>query len=590
MGVQSSEIVLDQVVHVHGFGYRGHVYDLQTATGYILAEGLATKNCTWYPWDDRRFRRDEAIDDAKRKKTERELLLERLGRKRHRELARLLPRTFKNKFLPEDVEDAWNPNQPREPAGSPEGGQFASITGGGISGGATGGPAKAPANKLFTPSSDKAHHEKRVSDTLLNPVKRNDNYRYIVGQLVKEAKGHGASVDIIAALRTKIGESFYKQGLVKKEKGAEDQAQSMFAKGKSYGYNPTVGEAMAAMAAPVAKPQEIEPGPSVLPAMQVGPASWETKLEQQKAAVAQAAQPKPTAAELEKAKKVGPFYPVPASAKGKESVAAWNEKWASKQVTDPHELEQKVAEYKAAKAWVEKHEAAAQAEQAAKLKAEQAAAKAKEEAESAAHQAEIAKIAAELGLTPNDADQVDTLISLAGGDKAKIVLQFKSFQESGKGKHGLPITPFESAMIQSYVGSAYGHANRQLREGVWDMKTHVFAAAIQKALTKLPAYNEVLKRGFTAKTTEQSQYEVGKIVHWNAFSSCGKSSSFGGNMQCTITPLAGDKTRARDLGPMNPSEAGGEVLYMAKSSFKVSKVQGSPGGSMHVWLDEVESF
>ena len=145
-------------------------------------------------------------------------------------------------------------------------------------------------------------------------------------------------------------------------------------------------------------------------------------------------------------------------------------------------------------------------------------------------------------------------------------------------------------MLQSYVGSAYGAANRQLREGAWDVRTHIFANAIQKALVKLPPYNAEVKRGFGAKVTEQAQYEVGKIVHWNAFSSCGKQSSFYGNMMCTIQPLAGDKTRARDLGPMNPNKAGGEVLFMAKSSFKVVSVTGKPGGTMHVHLQEVETF
>jgi hypothetical protein len=323
--------------------------------------------------------------------------------------------------------------------------------------------------------------------------------------------------------------------------------------------------------------------------------AWETKLEQQKVAM----QPQATAAELEKAKKVGPYYPAPTSEVGKAAVKAFNEKWATK-TPESHELEQKVAEYKvtkAALAHVEQQEAIAveqaAAEQkklaAAKAKAELAAVKAAAAAKMAAHKEKIEKIAAEIGLNPKDAEQVDSLIQLAGGDTDKIIQQFKKFQEAGVGIHGLPITPFEAAMIQSYVGSGYIRANEELRKGNWSMQTHTFARAIQTALNKLPIYTDVLKRGFNlVNSKDQEIYtEVGSVVNWPAFSSCGKSSSFSGNMQCTITPLPSN-TRARDLGPMNPTEKGGEVLYMANSTFKVTKVQGKPGGSMHVWLDEVE--
>ena len=818
--------------------------------------------CTWFPWDDKRFSRDEAIEDA-RKKTERELLLEQLGRKRHRALARLAPRKFENRFL---REDAWNPNQPREPAGTSEGGQFASITGGGISGGATGGPA-APKKKLFEPSKDKAHHEMRVQNTLQDEAKRNDNYRYIVGKLVEEAKSHGADVSIISGLKQKIGESYYKQGLLKKEKGLEAQANAMIYKGKQYGYQPTLAESNQEHA-PTPKPDPIpfdppelttgaEPGtpayegeqaeakatiPGATPAWtkvggQAGsvaggfylapmtgqkwyvktpkteahvnadllsnqlyklagvPVSHEVKtvlegkpavasefipgtktysqgtLDEQGGAIlylrenfavdawlgnrdvmgqdnnnvllspsgvpfridqggtlmyraqgetkefgstvgeitsmrdpkinaqtasvfgnmtdaevsasidkvlaipdysiialvnqhglagqgvaatliarknwlaeyqktldvpgadlpahvkaaaeaeieAEAAEEEllggqtewmtkleqkftkatATAAELEKAKKTGTFYPAPTSELGKAVVKAFNEKWATK-TPEAHELEQKVAEYKATKAAlakIDEMEAEVAAKATAQLKKEQAAAtklakieaEAKAKAESAKHQAELAKIAADIGIDPEHAEQVDTLVQLAGGDKAKIIQQFKKFYEEGTGKHGYPVTPFESAMIQSYVGPNAYAANAKLRSGVWDDKTHVFANAINTALTKMPPYVGTIYRGFTADTETQATYVPGAIIQWHGFSSCGKSGSFGGNMQCTIEPLPPHKTRAKDLGKFNPSEAGGEVLIKAHTPVKVIKVEGKPGGTMHVHLKEVEA-
>jgi hypothetical protein len=773
--------------------------------------------CTWFPWDDRRFRHDEAVDDAKRKKTEREELLEKLGRKRHRLLASLVPRTFKNRFLPED---AWNPNQPREPAGTSEGGQFASAGGGG--GGKTGKASEEAKAKYFKKSVDLAHHQSRVKQLLSKQAGAHANYRWQVSRFIEEAAEHGQST---APLKAKLGESFWRQGVALVKKGGDkDKAQKLYAKAAQLGYEPDPGTTPAQAEATAAAPpeptstfgsipiktaewekigiqkgsvsggiysdphggvgggawyiktpkteahvnadllsnalykmagvavseeaktilegkfavasklisntktlaqasdlqkqaahqalregfavdvwlgnrdvigegfdnvlvqgfqtyridqggtlmyraqgetKEFGPEPNEISTMRMNSinaqtasvfatitdaelsasidkvlaipdshiknavvahgfgnqlantlidrkawlAEYQKKLNVPGAsptppppapAPAQAAQPKPTAAELEKAKKVGPFYPAPTSEMGKAAVKAFNEKWATK-VPEPHELEQKVAEYKGAKATLEmvqqqemsaaeKAQAELKKQQAAATKAAKAAAEAKAQAEKAAYQEHIAKIASEIGLDPSDAAQVDTLISLAGGDTGKIVQQFKQFYETGKGKHGLPVTPFEAAMIQSYVGPHAYDANAKLRSGYWDMRTHVFANAIQKGLSKLPAYHATVKRGFTTSTEDQGNYVPGKIVFWHAFSSCGKQNSFGGNMQCIITPLPGSETRAKDLGPFNPTETGGEVLYMAHSAFKVTKVEGKPGGTMHVWLEEVETI
>lgn len=56
---QAGAVFLDEVVSINRFGYRGHVYDLQTATGFIIAEGLAVKNCSFVPFGDRRFAKVE---------------------------------------------------------------------------------------------------------------------------------------------------------------------------------------------------------------------------------------------------------------------------------------------------------------------------------------------------------------------------------------------------------------------------------------------------------------------------------------------------------------------------------------------------
>ena len=125
--------------------------------------------------------------------------------------------------------------------------------------------------------------------------------------------------------------------------------------------------------------------------------------------------------------------------------------------------------------------------------------------------------------------------------------------------------------------------NNALRKGSWSMQAHMFLAAIQNALKKLPAYNQTIYRGISIEKEQQAQYVTGNVVEWKGFSSCGKSSHFGGNTIFTITPKGG----FRDLGKMNPGEAGGEVLGSPGTLMKVTKVEGHPGGSMKVWVEEL---
>ena len=100
-----------------------------------------------------------------------------------------------------------------------------------------------------------------------------------------------------------------------------------------------------------------------------------------------------------------------------------------------------------------------------------------------------------------------------------------------------------------------------------------------------------VQRGFNLTATQQEAYQTGNVVMWDAFSSCGKTSHFGGkNMVAYVTPLPAGKTRFHDLGSINPHEAGGEVLAMAHTPIRVDKVEGTPGGKMKVWVTEMEKF
>jgi hypothetical protein len=153
-----------------------------------------------------------------------------------------------------------------------------------------------------------------------------------------------------------------------------------------------------------------------------------------------------------------------------------------------------------------------------------------------------------------------------------------------EGDADLAVRVWDAAELR--VGSGYHTVNNAMRKGSWSMQTHIFLAAIQNALKKLPAYNETLHRGISVDKQQQAEYFAGNVVPWKAFSSCGKSSHFSGNVQFTITPKGG----FRDLGKMNPGECGGEVLGLARTTMKVTKVEGSPGGSMKVWVEEMGGF
>ena len=57
----AGEITLNDVIGVRRFPFVGHVYDLQTVTGWMLANGIGVSNCrcSVWPWDDKRFAGDE---------------------------------------------------------------------------------------------------------------------------------------------------------------------------------------------------------------------------------------------------------------------------------------------------------------------------------------------------------------------------------------------------------------------------------------------------------------------------------------------------------------------------------------------------
>ena len=271
----------------------------------------------------------------------------------------------------------------------------------------------------------------------------------------------------------------------------------------------------------------------------------------------------------------------------------------ARQITDPLLLAQKVTEYKVIAAQIK---AISEKEQsAAKSAAQAAAAQAKIEyekkhaeeiakaaAEKAAHEAELKKIMVDLRIgNANDADVFDAFINLSGvgGNKQALIAQFKKFQEEGSHK-GYPISPFEYALIQSYTGSGHSTINKELRNPSWSPRTLVFAKAVNNGLKKLPTYTKETRRGTSLPLADQQKYATaGNIVEELAFMSTSKTHPWSGNTQWYVKGTSG-----RDIASLSHHKGEAEVLYPARTFFKIDKVEGKPGGHMTVWMTEVEAF
>lgn len=296
-----------------------------------------------------------------------------------------------------------------------------------------------------------------------------------------------------------------------------------------------------------------------------------------------AAAPKATEAELKTAQKSTKIPWTSLAPEGQKLIDEFNAKYAGKNITDKGALEQKVADFKEMKGKVdalnETHKAEAEAEQKAK-----AAAAAKEaEAKAAKAKEALGGIMKTLGVSEHDAQAVQGLMELLGTTDPDAALKKVKGLES-EGSVGT-LSSFETAMIKSYTGSGSGPINSALRKGSWSIKQHIYANTVNKALKKLPAYTGVTKRFADLDASLQSLYQVGNVVEERAFTSTSKNPgwSWGGNTRYYISGKSG-----RDVSGISNHKNEGEVLYPARTFFKVTKVTGAPGGIMEIHMEEVD--
>lgn len=439
-----------------------------------------------------------------------------------------------------------------------KGGKFASSAGGGSSGESEG------AQML------------NLATLLSKPPIAGANYRRQLVKAIKTAEGSQKQ-----KLIENLIASWEKTALNAMKKGDIETAAKIVKKINQLGGSATSIEN--------AKPAAPAPAPSA-PAMK-------KKVEQM--IKAPEPLPMPTEAELQKAKKATPTSvsllagPTsgPFSSTAKEIVDKFNEKYATKQISDQPGLIQKVHDFKALKAGMaelssanEKYQAEiaakakAEAEQAAKAAADKAAEDAKRAAE------KNAKVMSELGISEQQAEGVNALAKMLGSTTGDIVESFKGYEKTAS-KYGYPITGFQCALIKNYSNGGYSAVNKALRSGAWTPAQHVYVSMVNKALMAMPKFTGICRRGTSLSDEQIAVYKEGHIIQDNGFmSTASQGGGFSGNVRFTVKAIG---RRGASIQKLSNHPGESEVLFAARTFFKVNKVT-TKGGETHIEMEEWE--
>lgn len=442
-----------------------------------------------------------------------------------------------------------------------EGGKFASSAGGG---------------GLSSEEGEKID----IGALLAKPPIAGANYRRQLVKAIKVAQGAQK-----AKLTANLIASWTKTGINAGQKGDNINAEKIAKKIADLGGDPEVvyqaimngaGEKVVPKPAEVEKKVEkiVEPAPEPLP--------MPTEVELQKAKKAT-----PTNVSLLSGPTSGPFAKT-----AQEIVDKFNEKYAKKEITDQPGLIQKVHDFKALKAGMaelasanEKHQAeiAAKAKAEAEKTAKEAAAKAAEEAKRAAEK--NAKIMSELGISEQQAEGVNALAKMLGSSTGDIVESFKGYEKIAS-KYGYPITGFQCALIKNYSNGGYSAVNQALRSGAWTPAQHVYVSMVNKALMAMPKFTGTCKRGTSLSPEQIAVYKAGHIIQDNGFmSTASVGSGFSGNVRFTVKAIG---RRGASIQKLSNHPGESEVLFAARTFFKVNKVTKESNGVTHIEMEEWE--
>jgi 8-oxo-dGTP pyrophosphatase MutT (NUDIX family) len=305
----------------------------------------------------------------------------------------------------------------------------------------------------------------------------------------------------------------------------------------------------------------------------------------------------PTTAELEKAKKNVKlqlqYVPgAPQTPEAQKLVDQFNKTYEGKVLTSPADLTKKVDAFKdlqAAMIPLMSGEQKKQAEAAQKAKAQaeitakaQAAQYAKDVAEAAKKNKDVIEA---LGISPQQAEGVVELAKMLGSKTGDLVEKFKSYAKAAE-NYGYPITGFQAALISNYSDGGYHEINKALRSGAWTPAQHAYVAMVNKALMAMPKHTGGGLTRHTSLTADQQKgYLQGHIVQEHALMSTSTGSVFSGNTTFKVTGIG---KRGASIQKLSNHAGEKEVLFAAKTYFKVNKVEGTPGGKMVIHLEEWE--
>lgn len=293
--------------------------------------------------------------------------------------------------------------------------------------------------------------------------------------------------------------------------------------------------------------------------------------------------PKATPAEIAQAKKSTALYAGQPSPGGNKLVNEFNEKYAGKSLTSQADLEEKVAVFKQLKvnlgvvnaAYEEEAKAAA-----AKIAAEQKV----KEARLAKEMAEKNKqVMQDLGINEQEAVGFNALVGMLGTTAAKTADLLKSYESKAKAA-GLPISGFEAALIANYSDGGYIGVNTAMRHGSVTQAQHVYRKMVNKAILAMPKHTGVVTRNTLLSAEQQALYIPGNIVEERSFTSTSTGNVFSGNTQFKITAIG---RRAASIKQLSNSPGEDEVLFAARTNFKVNKVE-TTGGKMVIHMEEMD--
>jgi hypothetical protein len=137
-----------------------------------------------------------------------------------------------------------------------------------------------------------------------------------------------------------------------------------------------------------------------------------------------------------------------------------------------------------------------------------------------------------------------------------------------------PINALEAAAIASYTGSTYTDVNEALRANKMTEDQWRYVAILNSALSKMPKYVGIVKRGVTLSKAVLDTYTPGTVKQEPGFTSTSVTSPWSGNAIFTIHSVTG--VHVRKLSHHAHED---EVLIPAHSVMKV--VSHTVTGSTH---------